>query len=667
LSFPPTGVLRKSTGCLTAESIGLWRVSSPSCFRKKAGERVEKSVYNGIANPDFSTPFASLTTVEMTPFLQSNFIYVWRQFPPTNKLKVLIPMSKISTSKIKDDVSIVLCGQAGQGIQTVEFLLTRILKLAGYHVFATKEYMSRIRGGMNSTEIRASSHRVSAMVSRVDVLIALDRGAIEHIEERLSQNTLILGEKQIIADEEDLTGYQLIDVPFTKIASEIGNAIYSNIVAVGTLAGLLGLRLQQVTGYIKDYFSAKSPEIIENNIKAAEAGYKVGTDLVRSSKIGFSVATDAQVKDELLLSGAEAVGLGAIAGGCNFVSSYPMSPSTGVLVFLAKHGKDFGIIAEQAEDEIAAINMAIGAWYAGARGMVTTSGGGFALMTEGLSLSGMLEMPVVIHLAQRPGPATGLPTRTEQADLELALYAGHGEFPRIILTPGTLQEAFHLTQKAFNLADKFQVPVFVLTDQYLIDSYYNISQLSLRDIKVEKHFIKSTQNYRRYELIADGVSPRGIPSYGDGLVCVDSDEHDSEGHITEDLNLHTKMVDKRLKKLESIRKEIVPPEFIGPKKRKNLVICWGSTYHIVREAIEILSRDDTAMLHYKQVYPLHESTADFLKTAEQTIIVENNATSQLGKQIKLNFGIDIDRKVLKYNGLNFAVEEIVDELQTLLS
>jgi len=359
--------------------------------------------------------------------------------------------------------------------------------------------------------------------------------------------------------------------------------------------------------------------------------------------------------------------LGAIAGGCNFVSSYPMSPSTGVLVFLAKHGKDFGIIAEQAEDEIAAINMAIGAWYAGARGMVTTSGGGFALMTEGLSLSGMLEMPVVIHLAQRPGPATGLPTRTEQADLELALYAGHGEFPRIILTPGTLQEAFHLTQKAFNLADKFQVPVFVLTDQYLIDSYYNISQLSLRDIKVEKHFIKSTQNYRRYELIADGVSPRGIPSYGDGLVCVDSDEHDSEGHITEDLNLHTKMVDKRLKKLESIRKEIVPPEFIGPKKRKNLVICWGSTYHIVREAIEILSRDVTAMLHYKQVYPLHESTADFLKTAEQTIIVENNATSQFGKQIKLHFGIDIDRKILKYSGLNFAVEEIVDELQTLLS
>jgi 2-oxoglutarate ferredoxin oxidoreductase subunit alpha len=576
-------------------------------------------------------------------------------------------MSKVSTTKIKGDISIVLCGQAGQGIQTVEFLLTRILKLAGFNVFATKEYMSRIRGGMNSTEIRASTYRVSAMVRRVDVLIALDRGAIEHIEERLSPDTLILGEKKIITGEDDRNRYQLIDVPFTKIASEIGNVIYSNVVAVGTLSGLLGLRLQQVIGYIKDYFSAKSAEIIKNNVKAAEAGYKVGTDLAQSGKITVNVATDAQVKDELLLSGAEAVGLGAIAGGCNFVSSYPMSPSTGVLVFLAKHGKDFGIIAEQAEDEIAAMNMAIGAWYAGARGMVTTSGGGFALMTEGLSLSAMLETPVVIHLAQRPGPATGLPTRTEQADLELALYAGHGEFPRIILTPGTLQEAFHLTQKAFSLADKFQVPVFVLTDQYLIDSYYNITGLKLEDIKVEKHFIKTTQDYRRYEINADGVSPRGIAGYGKGLVCVDSDEHDIEGHITENLNLRTKMVDKRLKKLESIREEIVPPELIGPEKYRNLIICWGSTYHIVREAIEVLSRDDTAMLHFKQVYPLHPGTVDYLKSAERAVIIEGNATGQLGKQIKLSFGIDVDRKVLKYNGLSFAVEEVVDKLQTLLS
>ncbi len=576
-------------------------------------------------------------------------------------------MSKVSTSRIKGDISIVLCGQAGQGIQTVEFLLTRILKLAGFHVFATKEYMSRIRGGMNSTEIRASTYRVSAMVSRVDVLIALDRGAIEHIEERLSPNTLILGEKQIIADKAKHNGYQFVDVPFTKIASEIGNAIYANVVAVGAIAGLLGLNLQQVTGYIKDYFSAKSPEIIKNNIKAAEAGYKIGTDLARSGKITINVVAGTQVKDELLLSGAEAVGLGAIAGGCNFVSSYPMSPSTGVLVFLAKHGRDFGIIAEQAEDEIAAINMAIGAWYAGARGMVTTSGGGFALMTEGLSLSAMLETPVVIHLAQRPGPATGLPTRTEQADLELALYAGHGEFPRIILTPGTLQEAFHLTQKAFNLADKFQVPIFVLTDQYLIDSYYNIAGLSLEDIKVEKHFIKTKQAYQRYELTAGGISPRGIPGYGKGLVCVDSDEHGSEGHITEDLNLRKKMVDKRLKKLELIRKEIILPELVGPKKYRNLIICWGSTYHIVREAIENLSREDTAILHYKQVYPLHPGTVDYLKSADQTVIIEGNATSQLGKQIKLNFGIDIDRKMLKYNGLNFAVEEVVDELQTLLA
>jgi 2-oxoglutarate ferredoxin oxidoreductase subunit alpha len=575
-------------------------------------------------------------------------------------------MNNKTSSDNKESVSIVLCGQAGQGIQTVEHLLTRVFKLAGFNVFATKEYMSRIRGGMNSTQIRVSSKPVRAFAKQIDILISLNKGAIKHLKERISPATTILAEKEIIGEDFGQAGYKFIDVPFTKTASEIGNKIYSNVVAVGTIAGLFGIELQTVSKYTKEFFSAKSADIVQKNIEAAEKGHNLGANLISSLGNQFDIRSSADIKGQILVSGAEAVALGAIAGGCNFISAYPMSPSTGVLTFLAKQAKNFGIIAEQAEDEIAAINMAIGAWYAGARAMVTTSGGGFALMTEGLSLAGMLESPVVIHLAQRPGPATGLPTRTEQADLELALYAGHGEFPRIIFAPGTLKDAFHLTQKAFNLADKYQVPVFILTDQYFVDSYYNSPAFELSGLRVNKHIVKTSKDYERYALTGSGISPRGIPGFGQGLVSVDSDEHDQAGHITEDLDLRTQMVDKRLRKIESLNDEIVPPELIGPKNYKNLIVCWGSTYHIVDETVRNLGRDDVAFLHFKQIYPLPKVATEYIQKAQNTIMVENNATSQFVRLIRAHTGIDIESKVLKYNGLSFYVEELTDKLNALL-
>ena len=576
-------------------------------------------------------------------------------------------MGKVKDSDGKRDVSIVLCGQAGQGVQTVEFLLTRLLKLAGCHVFATKEYMSRVRGGANSTTIRVSNGRVRAFVDRMDLLIALNAGAVEHVAARLSDDTVVLAEREVVGDSPALEACTVFDVPFEKIASELGNKIYSNIVAVGAVAAALGLDPGPVTSYVKRYFSGKSNDVIANNVKAAEAGYDAAKDLDWPDQFKLARGRDDGAKDELLLNGAEAVGLGAIAGGCNFISAYPMSPSTAVLAFLARHGKDFGIIAEQAEDEIAAINMAVGAWYAGARAMVTTSGGGFALMTEGVSLAAMLESPVVVHLAQRPGPATGLPTRTEQGDLELVLYAGHGEFPRIIFAPGTLEDAFTLTQKAFNLADQYQVPVFVLTDQYFIDSYYNVPGLDLSGVKVEPHITKTAKDYRRYELVKGGISPRGIPGHGAGLVCVDSDEHDEAGHITEDLDLRVRMVDKRLAKGEALRKAIVPPKLVGPKDYQNLVICWGSTYHMIAEGLAALGRDDTAMLHYRQLYPLHPKTADYIRKAETSVVIESNATGQFRKLIRLHAGVDTDEGVVKYDGLSFTVEDIVEGLRQVLS
>ncbi|MHC4242634.1 MAG: 2-oxoacid:acceptor oxidoreductase subunit alpha [Planctomycetota bacterium] len=567
---------------------------------------------------------------------------------------------------MKKDLSIVLCGQAGQGIQTVEYLLTRIFKLAGYNVFATKEYMSRVRGGINSTEIRVSSGPVCACVNRIDILIPLNKGAVGHVEKRISPQTIILAEKETIADDFGKTRHEFIDVPFTKKASEIGNKIYSNVVAVGTVTGLFGIELQTVSEYVKKFFSSKTDDVVQKNLAAVKEGFNLGVGLADSSKIKFDINNDVDIKDQILVNGAEAVALGAIAGGCNFISSYPMSPSTGVLVFLAKQAKDFGIIAEQAEDEIAAINMAIGAWYAGARAMVTTSGGGFALMTEGLSLAGILESPIVIHLAQRPGPATGLPTRTEQADLELALYAGHGEFPRILLAPGKIQDALYLTRKAFNLAEKYQIPVFILTDQYFVDSYYNTACPDLSDINIEKHIIKTGVDYKRYKLTDNGISPRGIPGYGKGLVAVDSDEHDEVGHITEDLGLRVEMVDKRLKKFKLLKDESIPPELVGSEDYKNLIVCWGSTYNVVREAVKNLGRNDTSFLHFKQVYPLPGQTSDYLKKARRIIIAENNATSQFAKLIKLHTGIEINDRILKYDGLSFYVEELTEKLTDLL-
>jgi 2-oxoglutarate ferredoxin oxidoreductase subunit alpha len=575
-----------------------------------------------------------------------------------------IYMGSENLLKFKDDISIVLCGEAGQGIQTVEYLLTRILKIAGYNVFSTKEFMSRIRGGSNSTSIRVSSERVSAPVDRIDILIPFSRGAVKHVGKRISEETVVLGEEDVLGDE--YRGDKAIYVPLSKIASEVGGRIYLNTVAVGMLLGLFGVDPEILDNYLKRQFSSKGESVVQKNLEAAKRGYQVSDELPNSAGIGIKVKQDPQTKDNLIISGTDAVGMGAIAGGCNFTAFYPMSPSTGVSVFLCQQAAEFGIVAEQAEDEISAINMAIGAWYAGARAMVSTSGGGFALMVEGLSLAGILETPVVIHLAQRPGPATGLPTRTEQGDLSFALYSGHGNFPRIMLAPGTVEDAFYLTQKAFNLADRYQVPVIILTDQYMLDSYYNVPSLDPSGLEVKKHIVQTDKEYKRYKLTEDGISPRGIPGFGDGLVCVDSDEHDEEGHITEDFDVRINMVDKRLKKLDLIKESVIPPKLLGAQDYKTLIVGWGSTYSAIREALERLKRDDVAFLHFMQVYPLHPDTANYLGKAENVVFVENNATSQFGQLIKLHTGLETDKKILKYNGLPFSIEEIKENLESTL-
>lgn len=564
---------------------------------------------------------------------------------------------------MSEDVSIVICGEAGQGIQTVEEILVQAVKLGGYHVFSSKEYMSRIRGGENSTEIRVSSNRVIAYVDRIDILIAISKGAIDHLEERISKDTLIIGDEKTLAEVERRN---VIKIPFLKMAAEIGGPIFANIIAAGALCKVLNVDKEIFEECIRAMFTRKGEEILQKDLKAGEEGYKVGEGLIKSEKFNIEIKKDPEIRDELLLNGTDIVGMGCIAGGCKFMSSYPMTPSTPLQNFIAGNSTEFGMIFEQAEDEIAAINMGLGSSYAGARSLVATSGSGFALMSEAVGLSGMIETPIVIYLAQRPGPAVGLPTRTAQEDLKMALYSAPGETPKAIFAPGKFEDAFYLACHAFNLADKYQIPVFMLSDQYFADIYYNLPDIDLNEVKFQKYIIKTYDNYRRYEITEDGISPRGIPGYGDGLVIVDSDEHDEEGHITEDLHLRNKMVEKRLKKLEGIKKDVIPPELVGNENYKFLVIGWGSTYGAIKEALDILKSEDIAFLYFKQVYPLHERTLDYLEKAEKTIIFENNATSQFKNLIKQDAGFEIHKEALKYNGMPFSVEEVTEYLKDFM-
>ncbi len=370
-----------------------------------------------------------------------------------------------------------------------------------------------------------------------------------------------------------------------------------------------------------------------------------------------------------MLGGNEAIGLGALAAGLKFLSFYPMTPATSVALMVIGAAKKMGVVAEQAEDEIAAINMALGASYAGAPSMVCTSGGGYALMTEGVSLAGITETPIVIVIAQRPGPATGLPTRTEQGDLDFALYGGHGEFPRAIFVPGDLSQCFHLTVKAFHTAEKYQTPVFVLTDQYLADSYRGVPPFDLSGVESvkagEDAASQQGRDYQRYALNDIGLSPRAIPGAGASLVLSDSDEHDAKGHITESAEVRITQHEKRLRKAEGLLDEAIAPEFNGPEEEELLLVSWGSSMGAVAEAAQQLTAKGkkVATCHFSQVWPLRPG--QFLPRFEdalKVVMIEMNASGQLARLIRRETGFLVDQLINRYDGRPFTPEFILKEL-----
>jgi 2-oxoglutarate/2-oxoacid ferredoxin oxidoreductase subunit alpha len=539
------------------------------------------------------------------------------------------------------EMNVVVAGEAGQGAFSVELELTETLSRLNYRFFATKHYMSRVRGGHNHHMIRIADHPVHALRGGSwDMVVALDGET-----ERLHRPNLREGGVYLSREMTEEIGVAAREA-FGQIAA-------SNSVLVGIVLAVIGMSPESVAG-------------------AAETGkeeyLKKGFEFAARWNLTGAFPVSATAGRHRKFDGNQALALGAILGGCQFMAGYPMTPATSIMDYFSKAASGLPIHFEQAEDEIAAINMVLGASYAGVRSMAATSGGGFALMQEAVSLAGMTETPVVIVVSQRPGPATGLPTRTEQADLSFVLHAGHGEFPRIILAPGSIGEMIALTRKSFELADRYQIPVFILTDQYFADSVQIHEEEIALDV-ASREYREFDGTYLRYRLTGDGVSPLTFPGLSEALVRADSDEHDEEGKIAEDQHQRVLMVDKRRKKTALLQKEAVSPTLYGQKDAASVVLCWGSTKHIVKEAAERLAGDgiSAAVLHFGQVYPLtSEMIAPYGLEDKRLVCVENNAGSQFARLLKSELGLVVDRSILKYDGDCFTVEELYRALKGVL-
>jgi len=551
--------------------------------------------------------------------------------------------------------NILIGGEAGQGLITVGQILSRILVRSGYFIVVTQDYQSRIRGGHNTFAIRVGIDEVIAPKKSIDFLIAFDKDTVTLHQGDLCSNGLIVLDEALHI-ESDLA----LKVPFKDLAQER----FSNIVALGVVGFFLGSDEELMARTVDDFFGKKDVSLATENRHVLSVAYRWAA---KHETQGHKLPTISKSIQRLMMNGNEAIALGAVSAGLQFCSFYPMTPATSIVLNLTAHAKKMGLIVEQAEDEIAAINMAIGASFTGAPSMVATSGGGFALMVEGVSLAAMTETPVVVVVAQRPGPATGLPTRTEQGDLELVLHSGHGEFPRAIFAPGTVGECFHLTRKAFELAERYQGPMFLLTDQFLADSYraavpFDIENLP--SVSVGTASAGSSQ-YTRYAITESGISPRLLPGMTENFVVADSDEHTEGGHITEDLFVRKQMVEKRLRKGKEIRTEVIPPYMVGEKKPDLLLVSWGSSVGAVNEVASHIRSEGkkVATLHFSQVWPLvPDQFIGYLESARNVVIVEGNAFGQMARLIRRETGFQIRNKVLRYDGLPLTPEFILRKL-----
>ncbi len=570
------------------------------------------------------------------------------------------------------EIAVRVGGQAGDGIQSIGESVARCFSRMGLHVFGLNAYQSVIRGGHVWFQARASDGRPESPGDGADILYALDRSTVDiHAAALRPGGTVVFDPEKFPLAPADLpTGISPLAVPTLEIARKYtSQSILQNGGGIGATAFLAGIPLELLHQVLTDSFGSKAGPVVDWNVGASADGYHFA-----EAHAGRNVrALSPHGAPKLLMTGNQAIALGAAAAGCKFLSQYPMTPATSIMHWMAAHSTSLGVVVKQAEDELAAIHMAIGASFAGVRSMTATSGGGFSLMVEALGMAGMTETPVVVVESQRSGPSTGLPTKTEQGDLNLMLGAGQGEFPRAILAPATPAEAYRAMIDAFRLAEEWQTPILVASDLHLSENYMTVDRTEIDlDVPVPSLFQVPSNGsaYLRYQFTDSGVSPRAIPGQPGLQFVAGSDEHDERGHLISDVRAgiprwiseRQRMMDKRMKKLAGIAASAPGPVFEGPVDAPLTFVAWGSTVGAVRDAMTELASGGrtTNLLRFPTVYPLDGAKvlAAFART-RNTLLVEGNYSGQFGRLLRAETGIYLPNRLLKYDGEPFLPHEIV--------
>jgi 2-oxoglutarate ferredoxin oxidoreductase subunit alpha len=495
-----------------------------------------------------------------------------------------------------------------------------------------------------------------------------------HLDHVIRGGGVLYDESFSIRPEEiESRGLRAHPLPLARIAEAAGGRVMTNTAALGAAAALFGYPAEILEEIVRENFRRKGGGVVESNLRVTRQAHELASR--RRGGFPFRLPADPGAPRRMLLHGNHAFALGAAAGGCRFIAAYPMTPATSLFEWLTAHAGTLGMVTKHAEDEIAAICMAIGAAHAGVRAMTCTSGGGFSLMAEALGMAGMCEVPLVVLLAQRGGPSTGLPTRTEQGDLLFALHASQGEFPRIVLAPGSIEQCFEAGWRAFNLAERYQCPVIVLSDQFLAGSLRTVEPEALDGaaVRIDRgktlsaaELDRATGAYLRFAVTADGVSPRAIPGHPQGVHAISTDEHDEEGHITEEPGNRRRMMDKRMRKLEAARGEMRGPSRYGPDEAELSLVCWGSLHGPCREAVELLAARGVRanLLHFADLWPFPAEAARVeLARARRTLGVEQNHTGQFLRLLRAETGFSPDAALHRYDGRPFSPQEIAQRVE----
>jgi 2-oxoglutarate/2-oxoacid ferredoxin oxidoreductase subunit alpha len=568
------------------------------------------------------------------------------------------------------EIAIRAGGQAGDGIASIGESLARCYSRMGLHVFGLNAYQSVIRGGHVWYQARTGDRRPYSQGDGADVLYALDKQTVDVHAPSLRPGSYVIHDPEKFAVGDLPAGVTALPVPTLAIARKYtSQSILQNAAGMGAAAFLGGIPLDTLHDALRDSFGKKAGDVVTWNLGASAAGYEF-------AEKNAAVNANAPKKGgapKLLMTGNQAIALGAVAAGCKFLAQYPMTPASSIMHWMAAHATDVGVVVKQAEDELAAINMAIGASFGGVRAMTATSGGGFALMVEALGMAGMTETPLVVVESQRSGPSTGLPTKTEQGDLNLMLGAGQSEFPRAILAPSNAVEAYNSMIRAFRLAEEWQTPVLVASDLHLSENHMTVDRDEINlDVDVPSLFAvePNGHEYKRYLYTESGVSPRAIPGQPGLNFVAGSDEHDEKGHLVSDVKSgipvwvaeRQRMMDKRMKKLHGLAAGSEPPLLEGPKDAPLTFVAWGSTIGAIRDAMPVLAAQGktTNLLAFPTVYPLDGDrvTAAFAAT-HATLLVEENFSGQFGRLLRAETGIHLTNRLLKYDGEPFYPHEIV--------